>query len=94
MASISERLRKEMEEKNLLGTDAKKAQVIVNTSKNGKTAEKSASSLRSAEKKTTAAKKTTTKNPLEALLTQFKKSQAARKEMQRKAIQKEGRRSI
>lgn len=42
----SERLRKQMEEQGLLGTDAKKAKVIANTTQK-KAAEKSASSLRS-----------------------------------------------
>ncbi len=42
----SERLRKQMEEQGLLGTDAKKAKVIVNTTQK-KAAEKSAPSLRS-----------------------------------------------
>lgn len=61
MASISERLRKEMEEKDLLGTDAKKAQVVVNTSKQKQAGGNSASSLLSG-KKTTTTPKATTKN--------------------------------
>jgi len=63
MASISERLRKEMEEKELLGTDAKKAQVVVNTSKQKQAGGNSASSLLSGKKTTTTTVKKTTNIP-------------------------------
>ena len=63
MASISERLRKEMEEKELLGTDAKKAQVVVNTSKQKQAGGNSASSLLSGKKTTTTTAKKTTNIP-------------------------------
>ena len=88
MTSISERLRKEMEEKGLLGTDAKKAQVVVNTSRK-KAAEKSAPSLLSQGQRVDVVKDTgaksiipDTKNAINALMEQRQKYKDTQKEIQ------------
>ena len=88
MTSISERLRKEMEEKGLLGTDAKKAQVVVNTSRK-KAAEKSAPSLLSQGQRVDVLKDTgaksiipDTKNAINALMEQRQKYKDTQKEIQ------------